>query len=79
MHVLIALLIGGISGYLANLFINNKNGSIFTNILIGIVGGVLGDLLFSVLGVSSSGILGNIIISIIGASLLLFLINKFIK
>lgn len=78
MHILIALLIGAISGFLANLIMNNEGG-IIINIIIGVIGGVVGDLVFSLLGISAGGIIGNIIVSVVGACILIFAVNKFLK
>ena len=78
MHILVALAIGAIAGFLANLFMNNDKG-IIVNIILGVLGGIVGDLIFSLVGISASGIIGNIVVSTVGAVLIIFIANKFFK
>ena len=46
------------------------------NIILGLVGGFVGSLLFGLLGLHSSGI-GNIIVSTVGACIVIWLVRKF--
>ena len=49
------------------------------NVILGIIGGVLGGWVFSLLGISAGGILGSLITSTVGAILLLWIGSLFNK
>ena len=76
--LLIAIVIGGISGWLASLIMKSNN-NIVKNIILGVVGGFVGGLLFDLLGISFAGYLGTIFVSVIGACIVIFIVNKFLK
>ena len=76
--ILIAIIIGAISGYLASL-IMKSSGSLVRNIILGIVGGFVGSLILSLTNITFSGYLGTIIVSVLGACLVIWITNKFIK
>lgn len=50
---------------------------LFTNLLLGIVGGVLGGWVFSLLGFQTTSIIGNLTTSTVGAILLLWIASFF--
>lgn len=66
MGFIVSILVGAISGWLAGQIMSTKF-SMFGNIAIGIIGGFVGSLLLSVIGIHGSGFIGNIIVSVIGA------------
>ena len=76
--ILIAIIIGAISGYLASL-IMKSSGNLVRNIILGIVGGFVGSLILSLTNITFSGYLGTIIVSVLGACLVIWITNKFIK
>jgi len=78
-NIIIALLIGGIAGWLAGLIKRGEGFGLFGNIGIGIVGGILGSLLFSLLGVEDVNFIGSIFVSTVGAILILAIANAFSK
>jgi uncharacterized membrane protein YeaQ/YmgE (transglycosylase-associated protein family) len=45
------------------------------NIIVGIVGAVIGGFVFSLLGISAGGLIGSIITATAGAALLLFVVG----
>ena len=47
----------------------------FINLLVGIVGGVLGGWVFSLFGIAATGIIGSLVTSIVGAILLLWIVS----
>ena len=49
------------------------------NLIVGIVGGLLGGWIFTLLGLSVNSILGNLVMSTIGAVALLWIISLFQK
>ena len=81
--ILVAIVLGAISGWLAG-FIMNSKGSLLRNIILGILGGFVGSFLFGLLNINinvSLGpfSLGNIIVSVIGACLVIVIVNKLFK
>jgi uncharacterized membrane protein YeaQ/YmgE (transglycosylase-associated protein family) len=74
--ILIILLIGAAAGWLAGLIVKGFGFGLIGNIVVGIVGAFVANLLFPRLGISiGSGIAGAIIHATIGAVILLFLIR----
>ena len=70
MGILISIIIGGISGWLAGQLMHSSF-SLLGNILLGIVGGVVGSILLGLIGLHGSGIIGNIIVGVVGACALI--------
>lgn len=82
-EILTAIVIGAISGWLAG-FIMNSKGSLVRNIILGILGGFVGNFLFGLLDISIKVTLGSInigtiIVSAIGACIVLIIVNKLFK
>ena len=77
-NLLISVVLGAISGWLASTIMKSK-GSLIRDIILGIIGGFVGDLIFELLGISFSGYLGTILVSVVGACLVIFIVNKVFK
>jgi len=74
------LLIGGVAGFLAGKIMKGKGFGVIGNIVVGVIGAVLGGFLFGVLGVSSGdGLLGSLVTATVGAIVLLFLVGLYKK
>lgn len=67
------LLIGGIAGWLAGNIMKGGGFGVVINIVVGIVGAVLGGFIFGLLGITAGGIVGSLIVATFGAIVLLFL------
>lgn len=76
--LIIGLACAALAGYLAGNMMGVK-GPWWMNIVLGLLGGFVGGLVFSIIGISSSNIIGSILISSIGACLVIFLYRKFIQ
>jgi len=75
MNLLIALVIGGIVGWLASIVMkSNAQMGIIANVLVGIVGGALGHFVAGMLGISVGGI-GTWLVSLAGAMLLIVILR----
>ena len=77
---IIAIIVGGIAGWLASMVMNrDASMGIFWNIIVGIVGALLGNLLagwlFNVQGTIQTFNLTGFIIAIVGAIVLLGIVN----
>ncbi|MCH2230107.1 MAG: GlsB/YeaQ/YmgE family stress response membrane protein [Crocinitomicaceae bacterium] len=72
METLISVLCGAIAGWLASKIMHSKSGGILLNIILGILGGYVGNWVFDLLNVSvENSWLGRIITATIGAILLI--------
>ena len=72
MNILVSILIGGISGWLAGKLMDSRF-TLVGNILIGVVGGFVGGILLGLVGIHGSGLIGNIIVGVVGACALIAL------
>ncbi|MFO1432412.1 MAG: GlsB/YeaQ/YmgE family stress response membrane protein [Candidatus Competibacteraceae bacterium] len=78
-NIIYYLIIGGIAGWLAGQITQGSGFGLPVNIVIGIVGAILGGVIFSILGLSAHNIIGSLITATIGAVALLFIIPLFKK
>jgi uncharacterized membrane protein YeaQ/YmgE (transglycosylase-associated protein family) len=80
MSLLYSLLVGAIAGWLAGKIMKGGGFGLPLNILLGVVGGLVGNWVFGLLGVSvSDGIIGDVLTGGIGAILILFIASLFKK
>jgi len=76
MEFLWFILIGLVAGWLAGQLMKGGGFGIVGDIVVGVVGALLGGFLFSTLGVSAGGgLIGSLIVATIGACVLLFLLR----
>lgn len=73
MDILWFLLVGLIAGWLAGVIVRGGGFGIVGNIVVGIVGALIGGFIFRVLNVTAYGTLGNIAMAVVGAVILLLL------
>ncbi len=72
--LLIFLAIGAIAGWLAGQLMKGGGFGLLWNIILGIVGSIVGGWLFGVLGISvGGGLVGSLVMAVIGAALILFI------
>ena len=75
MHLLWFLLIGGVAGWLAGKIMRGGGFGLLGNVVVGVVGALLGGHLLRFLGVSFGGLVGSLVTATLGAVVLLFLIG----
>jgi uncharacterized membrane protein YeaQ/YmgE (transglycosylase-associated protein family) len=75
MGLLYIILVGAVAGFFAGLIVKGRGLGFLMNLLIGIIGALVGGWLLGALGVTAYGLLGNIISATIGAVILLLIIN----
>lgn len=74
---IISLIIGGIVGWLASIIMKtNAQMGLIANILVGIVGSLLGSWLAGLLGITAEGSILRFLIALGGAVLLIFILGK---
>ncbi len=80
MGILVSVLIGAVAGWLASKFMKSNSNGILMNIILGILGGYVGNWLFGLLNISGGGSwVGIIITSTIGAAVLIFIAKMIFK
>ena len=72
---LVNLIVGGVAGWLAGKLMNSE-GSVLRNVILGLFGGVVGDLVLGLVGISGSWMIGGMFVSVIGACILIWLGRK---
>jgi len=78
MDLLISLAFSALAGYLGGSFMG-VSGPWYFNVLLGIIGGIVGKLAFGLIGISSYSTIGDTIFSVIGACIVIFLYRKLKK
>jgi uncharacterized membrane protein YeaQ/YmgE (transglycosylase-associated protein family) len=75
---LVFLLVGAVAGWLSGLITKGSGFGLAGNVIVGIIGAFLGNLLFGLVGIAAYGLLGHIIFAVVGALLFVYLL-RFIK
>jgi len=78
MSFLLWILLGGLAGWIASMFMGtNGSQGIFLNIIVGVVGASIGGFVFSFFG--ADGVTGfnlySLLVAIVGASVLLWIVK----
>ena len=67
------------AGWIAGQLVKGGGGGLITNLIVGVIGAILGGAIFSALGVTSYGLIGSLITATVGAVLLLVVLNAIKK
>ena len=70
------LILGGLAGWLAGKITRGTGFGILGNIIIGIVGSIIGHFGFALLGITTATMLGDLLFAVLGAIALVFVIGK---
>jgi uncharacterized membrane protein YeaQ/YmgE (transglycosylase-associated protein family) len=73
------LVIGLIAGWLAGKVMKGSGYGVLMDILLGVVGGMIGRFVFGMLGLASWNVIGSIIVSFVGALILIWLVRQLKK
>jgi uncharacterized membrane protein YeaQ/YmgE (transglycosylase-associated protein family) len=73
------LVIGLIAGWLAGKVMKGRGYGVLMDIVLGIVGGMIGRFVFGMLGLASWNVIGSIIVSFVGAMILIWLVRQLKK
>jgi uncharacterized membrane protein YeaQ/YmgE (transglycosylase-associated protein family) len=74
-NVIWFLLVGLVSGWLAGMLVKGHGFGLVGDLVVGVLGALLGGFLFTALGVAAYGLAGSLIMAVVGALVLLFLIR----
>lgn len=75
MNFIYFLLIGLAAGFLAGLLRRGEGFGLVGNLVIGVVGAVLGGFLFGLFGLESTSLLGALVTAVVGAVVLLAIVD----
>jgi len=68
-------IVGLIAGFLAGKVMKGGGFGVIMDIVIGIIGALIGGWVFGLLGISAGGLIGSIIVAFVGACILLWLLR----
>lgn len=74
-YLLWVVLLGILAGWLAGQITKGRGFGLLGDLVVGVVGSLLGSFLFGLLGLSSYTLLGRLVVSVVGAIVLLWLIR----
>ena len=72
---LLSILYGALAGWISSRIMKTTGGTL-RNIITGIVGGMIGRFLFSLIGFYAHGFLANLIVSVVGACIFIYIGKK---
>jgi uncharacterized membrane protein YeaQ/YmgE (transglycosylase-associated protein family) len=75
MELVYFLLIGLAAGWLAGQITKGRSFGLVNDLIIGVIGALLGGFLFRLLGLSAAGHLGSLVTATVGAVVLLYLLR----
>ena len=80
MEFLWFILIGIVAGWLGGKIMGSGSGGVLVDLIVGVIGALLGGFLFGLLGIqASSGLLAQLITATVGAIVLIALLRAFGK
>jgi uncharacterized membrane protein YeaQ/YmgE (transglycosylase-associated protein family) len=79
MELLWFILIGIAAGWLAGQIMKTGSTGLVGDLIIGVIGAILGGFLFRLLGISAAGLVGSLVTATVGAVVLIFLLREFRK
>jgi uncharacterized membrane protein YeaQ/YmgE (transglycosylase-associated protein family) len=75
MWLLWTILIGILAGFLAGKVVKGRGMGVLVDLIVGIVGSILGGWLFSLIGLAAYGLIGRLFTAFVGAVVLLLLVR----
>jgi len=78
MRILLWIISGIVAGWLTGLVLKGRGYGLLGNLVIGLLGGVIGRWLFSLFGLTATGWLGEIVVALIGG-VVLVAIARFLR
>ena len=78
-NLIIFLAIGAVAGFLASLVMKGGGSGLLWDIILGIVGALVGGFVFGLLGISAGGMIGSLITAFVGTVILIFIARMLSK
>ncbi|MGH9744710.1 MAG: GlsB/YeaQ/YmgE family stress response membrane protein [Candidatus Acidiferrales bacterium] len=79
MWLLWTILIGIIAGFLAGKIVKGQGMGTLMDLIVGIVGSILGGWIFTLLGLAAYGLVGQLVMATVGAIVLLLIVRAIKK
>lgn len=76
MYLIWEICIGILAGFLAGKIMRGKGYGVLIDLLLGLVGAVVGGFAFSLVGLVAYGLVGRLVISTAGAVMLIWLVRR---
>lgn len=73
--ILLFIVIGLIAGWLAGILVKGGGFGVLGDIVVGILGAVIGGYIFGAVGIGGWGLLGGVLVATVGAILLIFVLR----
>ncbi len=71
------IIIGILAGFIAGKIMRGGGFGLVVNLIVGIIGALLGGWIFGMLGIAAGGILGSLVTATVGAIVLLWIVSLF--
>ena len=68
-------LIGLAAGWLAGQIMKGSGSGLVVDLIVGVIGALLGGFVFGLLGLSAAGLLGQLVVATVGAVIFLYLLR----
>lgn len=78
-NVIWFLVIGAVAGWLAGQISRGSGFGLWGDLLVGIIGALVGGFVFGFFGITAYGLIGSLVTSVIGAVLFLWVLRLFAK
>jgi len=75
MWLIWTIVIGILAGFIASKLVSGSGKGLLMDLVLGIVGSILGGWIFTMLGLGAYGLIGQLVMAVIGAVVLLLLIR----
>jgi len=69
------IIVGLIAGWIAGLIMKGRGLGVLGDIIVGVIGALLGGYIFRQFGITGTGFLGSVITAVVGAVILLLIIS----
>ena len=81
-NLIISLVVAGVAGFLAGNIMKKQpiqigGNPVIGNVLLGLIGGVVGSAMLWVIGFGSSGLIGGLIAAVLGAIVVIYVVDYF--
>ena len=76
MYLIWEIVIGILAGFLAGKIMRGKGYGVLIDLLLGMVGSVIGGFVFGLLGLYGYGLVGQLVIATAGAVMLIWLVHR---
>ena len=75
MNIFLFLIIGLIAGWLAGKIMKGKGFGLVGNLVVGVIGALIGGFVFDAAGIATAGFIGSLIAALLGALILLWIVG----